>query len=242
MTVPALNGFMQGSIRARNAPILPTGTGSEVTVVSQLVRIRWLALSLGVLASLPAAALASTGGASPGGAAAPATAVRPAGGAAPSTAAKAQKRPRLRKRRAPVAATVAPPALATLLDGGIASPPAGAPAEVAAAIAAGNRIAILPYRWGGGHARWEDTGYDCSGSVGYALHGGGLLDASATSGDLMSYGERGPGTWITIYANRDHVYMTVAGLRFDTSGARPSRWQAAPRSPAGFAVRHPSGF
>ncbi|HKG02180.1 MAG TPA: hypothetical protein VKB03_03300 [Conexibacter sp.] len=207
------------------------------------VRIRSLALSLAVLVVLPAAALASTGGASPGGAAAPPAAVRASGGAAPGTAVKPQRRHRVRKRRAPVTATtVAPPALATLLDDGTASPPAGAPAEVAAAIVAGNRIASLPYRWGGGHARWEDTGYDCSGSVGYALHGGGLLAASATSGDLMAYGERGPGTWITIYANPDHVYMVVAGLRFDTSGARPSRWQVAPRSGAGFAVRHPAGF
>jgi cell wall-associated NlpC family hydrolase len=210
--------------------------------VSHPVRIRPLALSLAVLALLPAGAFASTGGASPGGAAAPASAVRAGGGAAPGTAMKPHRRHRVRKRRAPVAATVAPPALATLLDDGTASPPAGAPAEVAAVIAAGDRIASLPYRWGGGHARWEDAGYDCSGSVGYALHGGGLLDASATSGDLMSYGERGPGTWITIYANRDHVYMVVAGLRFDTSGARPSRWQAAPRSGSGFEVRHPTGL
>src|SRR6185436_4352946 len=119
---------------------------------------------------------------------------------------------------------------------------AGVPAEVAAVIAAGNRIASLPYRWGGGHASWEDTGYDCSGSVGYALHGGGLLDASATSGDLMAYGEPGPGAWITIYANRDHVFMVVAGLRFDTSGADPSRWQTDMRSGACFTVRHPAGF
>jgi len=210
--------------------------------VSHPVRIRSLALSLAALAVLPAAALASTGGASPGGAAAPAVAVRAGGGAAPGTAVKPQRRHRVRKRRTPVAAIVAPPASATLLDDGTASPPAGAPAEVAAVIAAGNRIASLPYRWGGGHARWEDTGYDCSGSVGYALHGGELLDASATSGDLMAYGERGPGTWITVYANSDHVYLVVAGLRFDTSGARPSRWQAAPRSGAGFAVRHPAGL
>jgi cell wall-associated NlpC family hydrolase len=234
---------VQGSIRARSAPILPTGNpASEVTVVPHPPRIRSFALSCAVLALLPAAALASTGGASPGGAAAPPAAVRASGGAAPGAPAKPHRRHRARRRSAPVAATVTPPALATLLDDGTASPPAGAPAEVAAAIVAGNRIASLPYRWGGGHARWEDTGYDCSGSVGYALHGGGLLDESATSGDLMSYGERGPGTWITIYANPDHVYMVVAGLRFDTSGARPSRWQAAPRSGAGFAVRHPAGL
>ena len=236
---------MQSSTRAHSAPILPAGQAPapEVFVVSHLVRIRSLALSLAVLAALPAAALASTGGASPGGAAVPAATTRDSGGAAPGAVVKSHRRHRVRKRRVPeAAATVSPPALATLLADGTASPPAGAPAEVGAVIAAGNRIASLPYRWGGGHARWEDTGYDCSGSVGYALHGGGLLDASATSGDLMSYGDGGPGTWITIYANVDHVYMVVAGLRFDTSGARPSRWQAAPRSGAGFVVRHPAGF
>ncbi|HZV75632.1 MAG TPA: peptidoglycan-binding domain-containing protein [Conexibacter sp.] len=135
-----------------------------------------------------------------------------------------------------------PPGLATLRDDGTASPPAGAPAEVAAVIAAGNVIASLPYRWGGGHRAWEDVGYDCSGSVGYALHGGGLLDATSDSSGLMSYGEPGPGTWITIYANPDHVYMVVAGLRYDTSGADPSRWQAEMRSATGFTVRHPVGF
>lgn len=212
--------------------------------MSHPVRIRPLALSIAALALLPAAAFASTGGASPGGAAAPSAAVRASGGAAPGAVVKPQRRHRARRRvrRVPVQATVAPPALATLLDDGTVSPPAGAPAEIAAVIAAGNRIASLPYRWGGGHASWEDTGYDCSGSVGYALHGGGLLDASATSGDLMTYGEPGPGRWITIYANPDHVYMVVGGLRFDTSGARPSRWQAAPRSGTGYAVRHPAGF
>ncbi len=140
------------------------------------------------------------------------------------------------------ATTAAPPAPATLLPDGTAVAPDGAPAAVAAVIAAGNRIATLPYRWGGGHARWEDTGYDCSGSVGYALHGGGLLDVIATSGDLMSYGEPGPGAWITVYANRDHVYMVVAGLRFDTSGADPSRWQTTARSANRYVVRHPAGF
>lgn len=179
--------------------------------------------------------------------------MRDSGGAAPGVVARKRRRkpkpkPRKRVRRAPRpvaptgAATAAPPAAATLLPDGTAAAPAGAPAAVAAVIAAGNRIATLPYRWGGGHASWEDTGYDCSGSVGYALHGGGLLDVTATSGDLMSYGEPGPGTWITIYANRDHVYMVVAGLRFDTSGARPSRWQTASRSTDGYSVRHPAGF
>jgi peptidoglycan hydrolase-like protein with peptidoglycan-binding domain len=160
-------------------------------------------------------------------------------------------------RRAPVAAAPAappvdpapatPPApgptsVATLRPDGTASPPADAPPAVAAAIAAGNRIASLPYKWGGGHRTWEDSGYDCSGSVGYALHGGGLLDATSDSTGFMSYGEPGPGRWITIYANAGHVYMVVAGLRFDTSGAKPSRWQAELRSTDGYAVRHPAGL
>ena len=199
-------------------------------------------LAAALLAGLPADARAASGGAAPGGASAPSATARDSGGAAPGTLARRRRHVRHRARRVPVQVTAASPASATLLDDGTASPPAGAPAEVAAVIAAGNRIAALPYRWGGGHRRWEDRGYDCSGSVGYALHGGGLLDASATSGDLMRYGERGPGTWITIYANRDHVFMVVAGLRFDTSGANPSRWQLAPRSADGFVVRHPAGF
>jgi len=213
------------------------------------VRTRSLVLALSsalVLTALPAPARAVTGGA-----AAPSATARDSGGAAPGVvvARRRRRKPKLRRhvRRAPSvapegAATATPPAAATLRADGTAVAPPGAPAAVAAVIAAGNRIATLPYRWGGGHASWDDTGYDCSGSVGYALHGGGLLDASATSGDLMSYGEAGPGTWITIYANRDHVYMVVAGLRFDTSGARPSRWQAAERSAEGYAIRHPTGF
>ena len=110
-----------------------------------------------------------------------------------------------------------------------------------AIIAAGNRIAKTRYIWGGGHRRWEDRGYDCSGSVSYALHGAGLLDSSMVSGGFMRWGEAGPGRWVTIYAHRGHMYMVVAGLRFDTSGQRQAgtRWQAAPRSARGFRVRHP---
>jgi cell wall-associated NlpC family hydrolase len=210
--------------------------------VSHSARTISLGLALALLAALPAPAHAATGGA-----AAPSPTVRDSGGAAPGVVARSRRKARRRVHRvprvAPVgASTATPPAPATLLSDGTAAPPPGAPAAIAAVIAAGNRIATLPYRWGGGHASWEDTGYDCSGSVGYALHGGGLLDVTMTSGDLMSYGESGPGVWITIYANRDHVYMVVAGLRFDTSGANPSRWQAASRSSDGYAVRHPTGF
>jgi cell wall-associated NlpC family hydrolase len=143
---------------------------------------------------------------------------------------------------APAAPPSDPTGIAQLRADGTATAPADAPPVVQAVIAAANRIASTPYVWGGGHARWEDRGYDCSGSVGYALHGGGLLDASSDSGGLMSYGEAGPGRWITLYANADHVYMVAAGLRYDTSGARPSRWQATMRSGDGFTVRHPAGY
>jgi hypothetical protein len=127
---------------------------------------------------------------------------------------------------------------------GFAVPPRSAPAGVKRGIAAGNEIATTPYKWGGGHARWDDTGYDCSGSVSYALHGAGLLDSPLVSGDLAHWGERGPGRWITIYANADHVYMVVAGMRFDTSARSRtgSRWTMEERSSDGFAVTHPDGL
>ena len=135
--------------------------------------------------------------------------------------------------------------MATVGPDGFAIAPASAPPEIQAVIAAGNKIAKMPYIYGGGHGKWEDDGYDCSGSVSYALHGGGLLDASMPSGGFMSWGEKGPGQWITIYANGGHVYMTVAGLRFDTSGRSQAgtRWQpASERDGRGYTVVHPVGF
>jgi len=141
----------------------------------------------------------------------------------------------------------APPALtpgqrATVSSDGTASAPASAPPQVQAVIAVGNVIASKPYRWGGGHGRWNDTGYDCSGSVSYALHGADLLAAPRDSTGLERYGAAGAGQWVTIYANGGHAYMVVAGLRFDTSGANPSRWQRAMRPGSGFVVRHPAGL
>jgi Putative peptidoglycan binding domain len=120
----------------------------------------------------------------------------------------------------------------------------GRPLLVRRVIAAGNRIAHMPYRYGGGHASFNDTGYDCSGSVSYALHGAGLLSSPLDSSQFMSYGAPGRGRWITIYANPGHVYMVVNGVRFDTSGASRtgSRWQRTWRSPAGYTVRHPRGL
>ncbi len=133
-------------------------------------------------------------------------------------------------------------AVATLNPDGTANAPAAAPAAVKAVIAAGNKIASTPYLWGGGHGSWTDSGYDCSGSVSFALHGGGLISSPEDSGTLESYGQAGKGTWITIWANAGHTYMEVAGLRFDTSGADPSRWQTDSRSGSGYVVRHPTGY
>ena len=127
---------------------------------------------------------------------------------------------------------------------GFAIPPASAPRTVKNVVAAGNKIAKTPYKWGGGHGDWIDSGYDCSGSVSYALHAAGLLDSPLVSGDLARWGARGRGGWITIYANSGHVYMVVAGMRFDTSARSRtgSRWTSEARSADGFAVRHPKGL
>jgi hypothetical protein len=133
---------------------------------------------------------------------------------------------------------------ATALDNGIAVPPLEGPEAVKQIIEAGNVIARSPYLWGGGHGKWIDKGYDCSGSVSFALAAAGLLDGPLDSGRLARWGEAGPGRWVTIYANAGHVFMEVAGIRFDTSGARVtgSRWQNDGRSTAGFVVRHPAGL
>jgi peptidoglycan hydrolase-like protein with peptidoglycan-binding domain len=123
------------------------------------------------------------------------------------------------------------------------SPGSGLPIAVRRVIAAGNRIAHHPYKYGGGHGSFSDSGYDCSGSVSYALHGGGLLSAPLDSGEFMSYGAAGKGRYITIYANPGHAYMVVHGRRFDTTGASGgSRWQWEQRSSAGYTVRHPPGL
>jgi peptidoglycan hydrolase-like protein with peptidoglycan-binding domain len=129
-------------------------------------------------------------------------------------------------------------------DDGLAVAPASAPAEVQAIIAAGNEIATTPYKYGGGHGRFRDSGYDCSGSISYALHGADLLDMPLDSTGFMSWGERGTGQWVSIYANAGHAYMTVAGLRFDTSSRKVSgnRWSDTTRSARGYRVRHPEGL
>jgi cell wall-associated NlpC family hydrolase len=123
--------------------------------------------------------------------------------------------------------------------------PQGVPEVVQRVIAGGNAIADFPYIWGGGHGSFIDKGYDCSGSVSYALAAGGLLNAPLVSGDLAAWGEPGPGRWITIYANAGHTFMNVDGMWFDTagrSGPYASRWLVATPPLEGYAVRHPPGL
>ena len=138
-----------------------------------------------------------------------------------------------------------PTAKARLLKSGQLIPPKSAPARVKAVIAAANRIRTKPYVWGGGHARWWDRGYDCSGSVSFALHGGKFLESPLPSGPMESWGLAGKGRWITVYANAGHAYAVIAGVRWDTSGDSSGtgpRWHEDLLSNAGFVARHPAGF
>jgi peptidoglycan hydrolase CwlO-like protein len=124
-----------------------------------------------------------------------------------------------------------------------ASVPSGAPAAVQAAIEAANSIATTPYIWGGGHGSFESSGYDCSGAVSFALHGGGFLSSPLDSTGLETWGVPGAGKWITVYANAEHAWMIIAGLAFDTVGGPGPRWHSSPvDSPAGFVARHPAGY
>ena len=139
------------------------------------------------------------------------------------------------------------PDRATLTASGLAIPPANAPPQVVAAIQAANEIAHLPYIWGGGHGEYEDTGYDCSGSLSFILASAGLLDGTETSGEFMSYGDPGLGRWITIYAMNGHTFAYIAGLRFDTvalaeTGTRWSNRAADEPNLASFTARHPVGL
>jgi cell wall-associated NlpC family hydrolase len=135
---------------------------------------------------------------------------------------------------------------AQLTRGGLAVSPVSAPPIVQEVIQAGNQIAHLPYVWGGGHARFVDTGYDCSGSISFVFAAAGILNTSMTSGELANWGEPGPGKWITVFANNGHTFMYIAGLRFDTVALAQtgSRWsnRAATENLSAFAVRHPPGL
>jgi hypothetical protein len=148
---------------------------------------------------------------------------------------------------------------AKLLPDGTAAAPADAPREVQEAIWAANRLQDKPYRYGGGHAKIEDKGYDCSGTVSYALHHADLLETPMPSGSFMRWGEKGKGDWITVYANPGHAYAVIAGLRLDTSSysvrtsrritrrfpsafERGPRWRPTKRPRKGFRARHPLGL
>src|SRR3954453_11470213 len=159
----------------------------------------------------------------------PSAATAATGGVAPSSAL--------------VPAPVVPPGAARLVRG-VAYAPPDAPPAVVRAIRAGKNPRNKPYRYGGGHRSFVDTAYDCSGTVSFALHGGGLLKAPLASGGLMRWGRAHRGRWITVYSNPGHAYMVIAGLRLDTSGTGGSgpRWQAAQRSSAGFVARHAAGL
>ena len=158
---------------------------------------------------------------------------------------------------APVPTPVQPPLaptptvggkVALLRRNGKAAIPRGAPASVRAILAAGNKIVGLPYKWGGGPAKLVDRGYDCSGTVSFALIRAGLLPYPLVSGTFARWGEKGTGRWVSIYANAGHVYMEVAGLRLDTSsmgdpaGGSGPRWRPVIGHRKGFRTRHPAGF
>jgi hypothetical protein len=136
---------------------------------------------------------------------------------------------------------------AQLLPDGRAVAPPSAPPAVEAMIEAANRIRHRPYKWGGGHRKWNDRGYDCSGSVSYVMHAAGLLDYPLDSTGFMRWGGAGAGSWVRIYANKEHVFAVIAGLRWDTSytddGDRSGPgWSEEMRSTGGFRLRHPLGL
>ncbi|MCZ4495032.1 MAG: hypothetical protein QOH30_3657 [Baekduia sp.] len=203
--------------------------------------MRASALVLTIVASLVAAPAAmaqtTTGGTDPSsGVPAPAVPAVPTGGAAYG-------------EPNPATTQLTPEQTATLLPNGYAAAPVTAPQEVKDAIAAANDIVGKPYVYGGGHnTKFLSRGYDCSGTVSYALHGGSLLTSPLDSGSFMKWGAKGPGTWITVFTNPGHAFAIIAGLRLDTSaagdptGAKGPRWRPVLRSTKGFTARHPDGL
>ena len=196
-------------------------------------------VSLLALAAPSAAVAATTGGVSaPSSGASGSGSSGSSGSSASDVTGGSQFSPPVTGPTAPTGSRVA------RLVNGVAYAPAGAPRAVVRAIKAGNKLQDKPYLYGGGHRTFKDTAYDCSGAVSFALHGGGLLTAPLPSGPLESWGLAGAGRWITVYANAGHAYMTIAGLRLDTSGTggRGPRWQTLQRDPTGFVARHPAGL
>ena len=204
--------------------------------------------------AISAALLPAYAGASTGGAQYPGTAQMDSGGTAPGhgsngsngtaaggTSPSSSRNPQGQtETQTPATAS----GTAMLLPNGKAKAPPGAPAAVKRALRAGNRLQGKPYRYGGGHARWEDEGYDCSGASSYALRGIDGLNSPLNSSGFMTWGQPGKGRWITTYANPNHMYVIIAGLRLDTGsgGERGPRWRITERPPGNFTARHPAGL
>ena len=194
-------------------------------------------------ACVPAASGASTGGAGAPSSSAPA---RSSGdqAAKPAPATPQDKAGGAAVGSIPALLHPTVPGTVGVIRGGIAYAPAAAPLAVQQAIWAANKLRHKPYVYGGGHQSFRSRGYDCSGTVSFALHAAGLLRAPLDSSDFMHWGQHGRGQWITIYTNPGHAWMVIAGLRLDTAGPGESgpRWRTVPGTTHGFRVRHPIGF
>jgi len=199
--------------------------------------------------------------------ASPASAQSPPNGGAAYEESKPKAEPPIESGAAPLPGTatpVVPGTKAVLLADGTAAAPELAPPQVKAAIWAANRLQDKPYRYGGGHASFEDSGYDCSGTISYALRAAGVLASPLDSGSFMRWAEAGRGQWITVHTNPGHAFVVIAGLRLDTSAAfvragratkrgkrarvsrkaleRGPRWRPTRRPAKGFTARHPAGL
>jgi cell wall-associated NlpC family hydrolase len=190
-------------------------------------RTALLGIAAGILA-FAAPAAAQTGGS-------PTPGSTPPSGSSSTTTTPAPSFPTVKGNRA------------KLRKNGKAIPPRNAPPAIQNAIISANSIRKRPYRYGGGHASFYDSGYDCSGAVSYLLYAAGLLESPMPSGSFMTWGEAGKGQWVTVYANKGHMYAVIAGLRWDTSsfgsrGGKGPRWRPQKRPAKGFAVRHITGY
>jgi cell wall-associated NlpC family hydrolase len=210
-----------------------------VPVATNTTRLRSLPWALGAALALTVASAAPASAQGPGGAAA---LVGDEGTGAAAPGATPQQ---------PPVGGVTPGTPVAVVQGEFAQlagvqalAPAAAPPQVLAAVIAANSIVGLPYKWGGGHGSFDDTGYDCSGTVSKVLNAVGALDDPLDSRALRKWGDTGRGQWITVYTNAGHAYVVIAGLRFDTSGrgGKGPRWRAEPRPSSGFAARHPDGL
>jgi cell wall-associated NlpC family hydrolase len=212
-----------------------------VFVARPVLRLRSLPIALGVAAAFVVASAAPASAQGPGGAAALVGDDETAAAAPGATP----------QQPLPVGDGAPGAPAAAAIDGEIARlagvqalAPTTAPAAILAAVTAANEIVGLPYKWGGGHRSFEDSGYDCSGAVSKVLNAIGSLDDPLDSRALRTWGEAGRGRWITVYTNPSHAYVVIAGLRFDTSGrgGKGPRWRAEPRPSSGFVARHPDGL